>query len=170
MIEPVVCIGSIKARVPVPGCHPPREAGDRVGAHWYPMAVIPDRWTPVRRADGEHVGYLVPDGTGGLALPVTLVGAALGPSAEPERATALLRTRGLAALDRRWWCRLPPTLSRGVLGAHEPAEDWEWRPVVLVEVSPSGCRVRPEMPAPEELTGQAALPVPVRGLLRATAP
>ncbi len=57
-----------------------------------------------------------------------------------------------------------------VLAAGDPAEGWDWRPVVLVEVSPSGCSVRPEMAAPEELTAQAALPVPVRGLLRAEAP
>jgi hypothetical protein len=124
----------------------------------------------VHRADGEHVGYLVPDASSGLAFPVTLVGAAIGPSQEPAGAAAVLRTRGLAALDRRWWCRLPPTLPRGVLAAGHPAEGWDWRPVVLVEVSPSGCSVRPEMAAPEELTAQAALPVPVRGLLRAEPP
>ena len=132
--------------------------------------MIPSDWTPVHRADGEHVGYLVPDGPRGLVLPVTLVGAAIGPSQEPETAGALLGARGLAALDRRWWCRLPAALPRGVLPAGEPPAAWDWRPVVLVEVSPAGCRVRPEMAAPEELTAQAELPVPVRGLLRADAP
>jgi hypothetical protein len=132
--------------------------------------VIPVRWAPVHRADGEHVGYLVPDGAPGLVLPVTLVGAAIGPSQEPEGAAALLRTRGLAALDRRWWCRLPDVLPLGVLPAANAPAEWGWRPVVLVEVSPAGCRVRPEMAAPEELTAQAALPVPVGSLLRAEAP
>ncbi|WP_261326131.1 hypothetical protein [Modestobacter marinus] len=37
--------------------------------------------------------------------------------------------------------------------------------MVLVEVSPTGCRLRPEMPAPEELGAQATLPVPVGHLL-----
>jgi hypothetical protein len=124
----------------------------------------------VHRADGEHVGYLVPGGEPGLVLPVTLVGVALGPSQEPAAAGALLRARGLATLDRRWWCRLPDTLPGGVLPAGDPPADWGWRPVVLVEVSPTGCLVRPEMAAPEELTAQAALPVPVSGLLRAEAP
>ena len=124
----------------------------------------------MHRADGEHVGYLVPDGSPGLALPVTLVGAAMGPPLEVSAATALLRARGLAALDRRWWCRLPPALPPGVLPADDPPADWDWRPVVLVEVSPAGCRVRPELAAPEELTAQATLPVPVSGLLRAEAP
>jgi hypothetical protein len=124
----------------------------------------------VHRADGEHVGYLVPDGAPGLVFPVTLVGVAIGPSLEPSAATELLRTRGLAALDRRWWCRLPAVLPPGVLAAADPRPEWEWRPVVLVEVSPAGCRVRLEMASPEELTAQAALPVPTGGLLRAEAP
>jgi hypothetical protein len=137
---------------------------------WYPVPVIPSGWVPVQRADGEHVGYLVPDGFPGLVLPVTLVGAALGPAQDRASATVLLTARGLSALDRRWWCRLPAALPAGVLPAGDPPADWEWRPVVLVEVSPAECRVRPEFAAPEELTAQAALPVPVGGLLRASAP
>jgi hypothetical protein len=132
--------------------------------------VIPPGWVPVQRADGEHVGYLVPDGPPGLVLPVTLVGAALGPPQDRTSATLLLAARGLSALDRRWWCRLPSTLRDGVLPADHPPAEWKWRPVVLVEVSPAGCRVRPEMAAAHELTAQAALPVPVGGLLRAAAP
>ena len=73
--------------------------------------------------------------------------------------------RGLAVLGGRWWCRLPEPLPRGVLDASRPAEDWEWRPVVVVEAAPDGARVRPEWPAPEELTGQASLPVPVGDLM-----
>jgi len=145
----------------------PVTAGSR---DWYPVPVIPSGWIRVHRADGEHVGYLVPDGPPGLVLPVTLVGAALGPAQDRRSATLLLAARGLSALDRRWWCRLPSTLPAGVLPADDPPTDWEWRPVVLVEVSPAGCRVRPEMAAPEEHTAQAALPVPVGGLLRASAP
>jgi hypothetical protein len=136
---------------------------------WYPVPVIPLAWTPVHRADGELVGYLVPDGSPGLVLPVTLVGAALGPPQEPSAARVLLAARGLSALDRRWWCRLPTVLPAGVLPAADPAADWGWRPVVLVEVSPASCRVRPEWAAPEELTAAAELPVPVGGLLRASA-
>jgi hypothetical protein len=129
--------------------------------------VIPTGWQPVRRpADGEHVGYLVPDGSPGLVLPVTLLGSALGPPHDRPTATALLAARGLVALDRRWWCRLPAPLPPGALPAGEPADGWEWRPVVLVEVSSAECRVRPEWAAPGELTAQAVLPVPVGDLLR----
>jgi hypothetical protein len=77
---------------------------------------------------------------------------------------------GLALLARRWWCRLPGTLPPGLLDAAHPRADWNWRPVVLVEVSPTGCRVRPEIAAPEELTAQASLPVPVGDLLREEEP
>ena len=72
-------------------------------------------------------------------------------------------------LDRRWWCRLPVPLIDGT-PADSPAADWEWSAVVLVEASPVECRVRPEWPAPEELTAQAVLPVPVAELLLADPP
>jgi hypothetical protein len=131
--------------------------------------VITAHWDVVRRPDdGETVGYLAPDGD--LVVPVTLVGTPLGTARSEADATALVVTGGLAALDGRWWCRLPDTLRRGVLDAGEPDRGWGWRPVVLVEVSPTGCRVRPEWPAPAELGGQALLPVPVGGLLRADPP
>ena len=101
---------------------------------------------------------------GDLVVPVTLVGTPLGAARTHADATALLLSRGLAVLDRRWWCRLPDSLPRGVLDAGEPDADWSWQPVVLVEVSPTGATVRPEFVAPGQ-TGQAALPVPVGGLL-----
>jgi hypothetical protein len=129
--------------------------------------VIPSSWDVVRRPDdGELVGYLVPTpGAGDLVVPATLTGMPAGAAGEPAEAAALLVTRGLARLAGRWWCRLPDALPPGVLDASAPAAHWEWRPVVLVEVSPTGCRVRPEFPAPEELSCQAALPVPVGDLL-----
>jgi hypothetical protein len=127
--------------------------------------VIPSSWDVVRRPDdGELVGYLVP-GADGLVVPATLTGASAGALDRPAGAAALLVATGLAGLARRWWCRLPDPLPPGVLDAGVPAPDWAWRPVVLVEVSPTRCRVRPELPAPEELTAQAALPVPVGDLL-----
>jgi hypothetical protein len=131
--------------------------------------VITTEWDVVRRPDdGETVGYLVPDGD--LVVPVTLVGTPLGAPRAATDAAALLLARGLATLDGRWWCRLPDPLPRGVLDAGGPEPGWGWRPVVLVEVSPTGCRVRPEWPEPAELGGQAALPVPVGALLRAEPP
>ena len=131
--------------------------------------MITSEWDVVLRPhDDEAVGYLVPDGS--LAVPVTLAGQPLGPAQEPDAATALLVARGLSVLDGRWWCRLPDLLPRGILAAGHPLPAWGWRAVVLVEVSPSACRVRPEWPAPAELTGQAELPVPVGQLLLAEPP
>jgi hypothetical protein len=128
--------------------------------------VIPPTWTPVHRADGELVGWLSPDGGPDLVVPRTLVGTALGPARDPAAAAGLLLTRGLAALDRRWWARLP----EGVLRAAEPAAGWEWQPVVLVEASPVGCTVRLEMAEPAQLRARASLPVPVGDLLRERPP
>jgi hypothetical protein len=126
--------------------------------------VITSGWDVVRRPDDdEAVGYLVPDGD--LVVPVTLVGTPLGTARTGRAAAALLFTAGLAALDGRWWCWLPDVLPRGVLDVSEPEPGWEWRPVVLVEVSPTGCRVRPEWPDPQEFGAQAALPLPVGDLL-----
>jgi hypothetical protein len=131
--------------------------------------VITTEWDVVLRPeDGETVGYLVPED--GLVVPVTLVGTPLGAARTPADAAALLLGQGLRALDRRWWCRLPDPLPRGVLDAGEPEPGWAWRAVVLVEVSPTECRVRPEWAAPDELSGQAVLPVPVAELLRADPP
>lgn len=140
----------------------PRDAGR---LRWYAYAVIPTHWTAVHRPDdGEHVGYLSPERSD-RAVPHLLVGAPLAPACPREDAAALLRQHGLRALDRRWWCRLPAVLPRGTTDAGDPQPDWEWRPVVVVEASPEGCTVRPEWPAPEELTGRASLPTPVGDLL-----
>lgn len=131
---------------------------------WFPTPVIPTRWTPVHRPeDGELVGYLSPDGE-----PRLLTGATL-PTAAAD-AHDLLVAGGLRALDRRWWCRLPAPLPRGTTDAADPAADWEWRPVVLVEVTPSSSTVRPEWPAPAETESRAVLPTPVGDLLLADPP
>ena len=143
---------------------------DRPGS-CYPSAVIPTSWTPVHRpSDAEHVGYLAPDGAPGLVVPTSLVGLPLGAARPSAEAVALLVADGLRGLDRRWWCRLPHVLPAGVIDASVPLEGWGWRPVVLIEASPAGCTVRPEWPAPEELSGRAALPVPAGDLLREHAP
>jgi hypothetical protein len=118
-----------------------------------------------RPGDGEHVGYLSPDGTPTAVVPRLLTGAAAGPASSPAVARALLVERGLAALDRRWWCRLPVPLADGT-DAAEWGADWVWSAVVLVEASASGCRVRLEYADPAELRARARLPVPVGDLLR----
>ena len=132
--------------------------------------MIPEHWEEVRRPDDDEVvGYLVPRG-GAAAVPTSLVGTALGSAQPASSARALLVRQGLPALDRRWWCRLPAQLPRGITHATEPAADWEWRPVVLVEVSSTTCTVRPEWPAPEEMDARAVLPTPVGNLLREQPP
>ena len=68
-----------------------------------------------RPEDGEHVGYLSPDGA-----PRLLTGAALATPGGDAR--DLLVARGLA-LDRRWWCRLPVPLTDGTTDP-SPAVDW----------------------------------------------
>ena len=81
--------------------------------------MITTGWEAVRRPhDEEIVGYLMADGP--LAVPVTLAGQPLGPAQDANAATALLVGHGLAALARRWWCRLPEPLPRGVLAAGHP--------------------------------------------------
>jgi hypothetical protein len=133
--------------------------------------VIPPGWQAVRRStDDECVGYLAPDGGDGRVVPMSLLGTRLGPAGSVEFSHGLLLAVGLAALDRRWWCRLPGLLPRGLLMAEEPEDTWVWRPVVIVEASPASCRIRPEWPAPEERQGQALLPVPVGGLVRTDPP
>jgi hypothetical protein len=132
--------------------------------------MIPEHWETVRRPDdGEVVGYLAADG-GADVVPMTLVGSALGAPGPAADARAVLLARGLAVLDRRWWCRLPSPLPRGLLHVARPAPEWEWRPVVVVEAAPDGVRIRPEWPDPVEVGGQAALPVPVGDLLREQPP
>jgi hypothetical protein len=120
-----------------------------------------------RRDDGEHVGYLAPTPDGnGLVVPMTLAGTPADGPLPAAEAAALLTASGLALLSRRWWCRLPEPLPRGVTDAGTPAGEWPWRPVLVVEVSPEAVRVRPEHPESEELTAQAMLPVPAGALLR----
>jgi hypothetical protein len=118
-----------------------------------------------RPEDGEHVGYLSPDGSPDLVVPLLLTGAPAGPASGPGAARDLLVRRGLTMLDRRWWCRLPAPLTDGTTAAH-PEPDWEWSAVVLVEASPVECRVRLEFAEPAELRALAVLPTPVGDLLR----
>ena len=132
--------------------------------------MIPTHWTPVRRPeDGERVGYLSPDGGPDLVVPRLLTGAPAGPASRRDAAHDLLVARGLAMLDRRWWCRLPAPLVDGTR-ADRPSADWAWTAVVLVEASPVECRVRLEFAAPAELRALAVLPAPVGDLLREDPP
>lgn len=151
--------------------------------------MIPHDWLPHRRADGELVGYLVPEpadtvadtgigtaggiGTtgGGLAVPATLIGVPLGPPQDPDTAAKLLSERGLAALNRTWWCLLPAQLTAGIdIDVTAPEPEWVWRQVVLVEVSPAGGRLRLALAEPAELAVQVAVPVPTGTLLRERQP
>ncbi|MBB3678472.1 hypothetical protein [Modestobacter versicolor] len=129
-------------------------------------------WEVVHRTDdGERVGYLAPAADGvDLVVPMTLAGTPAGGPLPADEATALLTATGLALLARRWWCRLPSPLPRGVTDARQPDDGWSWQPTLLVEVSPHELRVRPEWPAPEETGALAVLPVPAGRLLRSAPP
>jgi hypothetical protein len=94
-----------------------------------------------------------------------LTGAPAGPSSTSEAASDLLIQRGLAMLDRRWWCRLPVPLVDGSR-VDSPESHWQWSAVVIVEASPVECRVRLEFAAPAELRAIAVLTNPVGDLLR----
>src|SRR3954469_3959068 len=111
VVEAVIAVSKARGRYSVGS--PP--------ARWFPAPVIPSTWTPVHRPeDGEHVGYLTPDGGSRL-----LTGATLDvPSVDARDG---LGPRGLPALDRRWWCRLPAVLPDGITDAATPTADWEWR-------------------------------------------
>jgi hypothetical protein len=134
--------------------------------------MIPSDWTPYHReSDGELVGYLVADGTDrALEVPTSLIGLPLGPAQSADSARSVLVARGLAVLAERWWCRLPQPLPASLTTVGEPDPGWGWRPVVLVEVSPAGSRIRIDMASPEELRIQISLPNPVGGLLRPRPP
>jgi hypothetical protein len=133
---------------------------------------VTSTWQVVHRTDdGERVGYVTPaPADARLVVPMTLAGTPAAGPLPVDAATALLTGTGLAVLARRWWCRLPDPLPAGRTTADRPAADWLWRPTVLVEVSPTEVRVRPEHPAPEERTALAVLPFPAGDLLRTAAP
>ncbi|MCU1474855.1 hypothetical protein [Amnibacterium sp.] len=120
--------------------------------------MIPEDWRPIHRADGERVGYVSPDG-----VPRTLLGTALALH-DGEDGRAALAERGLTALDRRWFARLPDELVPGV-DPRRPDAAWGWHPVVVVEAGPATCRIRLWMASPAELRITLELPVPVGDLL-----
>jgi len=125
--------------------------------------VIPASWSPVERDDGERVGWL--DDEGG---PRTLLGTPLdvAPGVDPR---AALVAQGLAAVDGRWFARLPSDLD-ATTDARSPDDDWAWRAVVVVEVSATACRIRLRFAPPDQLTVLLELPVPVGDLLRREPP
>ena len=139
---------------------------------WQSDIMIPSDWTPYRReSDGELVGYLVADRTDrALVVPTSLIGLPLGLAQPADSARSVLLARGLAVLAERWWCRLPQPLPVGLTTVGKPDPAWGWRPVVLVEVSPAGSRIRIAVAAPEELRIQISLPNPVGDLLRSRPP
>ena len=131
--------------------------------------MIPSHWTPVRRpSDDELCGYLETAGAD-TYRPLSLVGVALGDPAAEDDARRLIGERGLAFLNRRWWCRLPVDLVESALDgrvdAGSPDDDWSWSGVVLVEVTPAGVLARLEYAPPAELRVRISLPNPVRQLL-----
>lgn len=126
--------------------------------------MIPPLWEPRHRADGELVGYLVPHGNG--VVPMSLVGLPLADPGPRDQAAGVLDTMGLAALDRKYYARLPNPVPPGVVDVDTPSADWDWRVVVIVESSPSRVSIRPAMAYPEELRSLVVIEPPVGDLLR----
>ncbi|MCR4511895.1 hypothetical protein [Aeromicrobium sp. 50.2.37] len=63
--------------------------------------MIPAAWEPYHRPDdGEHVGYLRPDGD--LVVPCTLLGTALAEPLERDDAETVLDDVGLSYLAETW--------------------------------------------------------------------
>jgi hypothetical protein len=127
--------------------------------------MIPTDWLPcIRPGDGELLGYLVADGE--LVIPMSRIGLPLGTAQTADAAALVLQAKGLQSLAERFWCRLPvPVTSQADVTA--PTDDWQWRPVLLVEAWEGGCDIRPELASPEELTARVRVPVPVGDFLRA---
>lgn len=126
--------------------------------------MIPSTWEHRRRADGELVGYLVPHVEGVVAT--SLVGLPLADPGPRHEAVTLLDATGLAALDRKYYARLPNPVPPGGVDVDAPAADWDWRVVVIVESSPTRVSIRPAMAYPEELRSLVVIEPPVGGLLR----
>lgn len=126
--------------------------------------MIPAEWEQRRRADGELVGYLVADGD--AVVPMSLVGLPLAGSGPREEAGALLDRTGLAELDRTYYALLPNPVPVGGVDVEHPADDWDWRVVVIVESSPARVSIRPAMAYPEELRSLVVIEPPVGTLLR----
>ncbi|MCU1440177.1 MAG: hypothetical protein JWP85_1174 [Rhodoglobus sp.] len=129
-----------------------------VYAHWVPHH---------RDHDDELMGYLVPHGE--LVVPTTLVGMPLGAAQPRASAEEMLNSRGLAALNEKFWALLPSPVTAGI-DIEAPLAHWVWRQVVLVESSPAGASIRPAFAYPEELNALVRVPVPVGDLLRTTQP
>lgn len=86
---------------------------------------VPEDWYPHRRADGEGVGWIVPDGDDFRA--VDLLGRAVGDGAvDWIAAEELLEERGIGYLADRWVLTLP---------------DGSERPVRIAEASADGITV-----------------------------
>ena len=130
--------------------------------------MIPAGWEQRRRADGELVGYLVSDGDG--VVPTSLVGLPLAGPGAREEAAALLDRAGLAELDRKYYALLPNPVPVGGVDVNAPAEDWDWRVVVIVESSPTRVSIRPALAYPEELRSLVVIEPPVGSLLRTRHP
>jgi hypothetical protein len=120
-----------------------------------------------REDDNEHVGYLVPDGD--LFVPTTLIHTPLAEAMPMDDAIARLDWRGLAELNERWWARMPQPAAAGV-DLSTPDEDWQWRPVHLIEVRPDALSLKVENPTMEEFMSVLSLPNPPGDLLRREQP
>ena len=80
-----------------------------------------------RDEDGELLGYVEPDGSGGWRS-LTVFGGLLGEAGTVDEAVAELKSSGLSSLAETWWYRSP--------------EDGRWVAAVIMEARPGEVRAR----------------------------
>lgn len=108
-----------------------------------------DSWVPVRREDGELIGFLSREPAGWC--PRTVFGHPIGQAEDRATAEEHLHAVGMSYLAERW----------------ELLEGSEWISVELVEVSPSGVTVQlVDMGHPDRYGERQRLLAPVDGALR----
>lgn len=132
------------------------------------MSFSPNVEVVLRPEDGERTGYLAPEGE--LWMPLNLIGFPLGKATDRATASELVVATGLASMDGQWWCRGPLPFAQTEAELRAPAPDWTWRKVVVVEVNPEFCSIRPALAWPEEQGRSVRLALPATELLRQTQP
>ena len=134
-----------------------------------------EQWIAFHRpSDGELTGYLSPVGDG-VFVPLNLIGHPLGDAGSRLQCESVLADRGLTSLANYWWVLSPrpfPPVSPDEPGLdlRDPRPGWEWRRVVIVDLDPDECVVRPALPFPEEENATATITLPADDILRVGPP
>ena len=129
-----------------------------------------EHWIAFHRpGDGDLTGYLDPIGDGAF-VPLNLIGHPLGEAGTRAEAESVLADRGLSSLANYWWARAPRPMPQTGLDLRAPADDWEWRRFVILDLEKSTCTVRLALPEPEEEEATAVISLPADDVLRVGPP